>query len=128
MATPPGVKGLTRRRRYQIEHKRKGKFQGIFLRKQRSPSPFIDPTAPKVAKGVTPCPTCGATVVNSVQTRAEGFQCKSCLKADRELLVFAIDTSDGSGSEWLRRSKDTQSIEAAIRPSLIISIGPAKGA
>lgn len=119
---------LTRRRRYQVEHKRKGAFQGIYLRKQKSPTPFIDLKAPKVKKGVTPCPTCGATVINSIQTQAEGFQCKPCLKADRELLVFAIDTSDGSGSEWLRRSRGVQSIEAAIRPSLIISIGSAKGA
>lgn len=128
MAIPLGVKGLTRRRRYRIEHKRKGSFEGIFLRKQKSPTPFIDPKAPTVNKGVTPCPTCGATVVNSIQTRAEGFQCKTCLKADVELLVFAIDTRDGSGSEWLRRSRDAQSIETAIRPSLITSIGPAKGA
>lgn len=121
------IKGLTRRRRYQIEHKRKGSFEGIFLRKQKSPTPFIDPNAPKVSKGEKPCPTCGATVINSIQTSAEGFQCKPCLKADVELLVFAIDTSDGSGSEWLRGGKDSQSHESAIRPSLITSIGPAKG-
>lgn len=128
MAIPAGVKGLTRRRRYRIEHKRKGRFEGIYLRKLRSRPPVINPDEPKIEAGTIPCPTCGRVVEKTIQSRAEGFQCKPCLKADRELLIFAIDTSDGSGSEWLRRAKGQLSIESAIRPSLIISIGPAKGA
>ncbi len=38
---------------------------------------------------------------------------------DGEFWTVAIDTSDGSGSEWLRRAKDAASTVTNLRPSLI---------
>ncbi len=118
-----------RRKRYRIEHKRKGVFEAIFLRKEPSGlHAVIDPDAPPIKKPKTiPCPTCGTDVEETIQTRAEGFQCPPCLKADKEFYVFAIDTSDGSGSEWLRRGKGAQSTESGLRPSLITSIETVTG-
>ena len=125
MAIPP----LTRRRRYRIEHKRKGVFNAIFIRRAWNPAtPVIVPDGPRLSKKPLACGTCGAPVIETVQTRAEGNQCKPCLKVDREFLVFAIDTSDGSGAEWLRRGKGTQGYEAHLRPSLIINVESVKGA
>jgi len=40
--------------------------------------------------------------------------------------VVAIDTSDGSGSEWLRRAAGVQSTESALNPALIESIEEVK--
>lgn len=41
---------------------------------------------------------------------------------DTEFLTVAMDTSDGSGSEWLRRAKNAEATTSNLRPSLLGSI------
>jgi hypothetical protein len=41
---------------------------------------------------------------------------------DTEFWTIAMDTSDGSGSEWLRRAAGAQSTITNIRPSLVESV------
>lgn len=41
---------------------------------------------------------------------------------DVEFLTVAIDTSEGSGSEWLRRAKNAEATTSNLRPSLLESI------
>jgi hypothetical protein len=38
---------------------------------------------------------------------------------DTEFWTVAMDTSDGSGSEWLRRAAGAQATTSNIRPSLV---------
>lgn len=45
---------------------------------------------------------------------------------DEEFLTVAMDTSDGSGSEWLRRAAGAQATTSNIRPSLVTSIEEVK--
>lgn len=45
---------------------------------------------------------------------------------DHEFLTVAIDTSDGTGNEWLRRAKDAEATTTNIRPSLLTSIAEVK--
>lgn len=41
---------------------------------------------------------------------------------DKEVWKVAIDTADGSGSEWLRRVAGATSTQSGIRPSLVESV------
>jgi hypothetical protein len=45
---------------------------------------------------------------------------------DTEFLTVAMDTSDGSGSEWLRRAKGAQATVSNLRPSLLESVEEVK--
>jgi hypothetical protein len=45
---------------------------------------------------------------------------------DSEVWTVAMDTSDGSGSEWLRRAAGAQSTTSNIRPSLVDSVEEVK--
>ncbi|KKM66930.1 hypothetical protein LCGC14_1476200, partial [marine sediment metagenome] len=61
---------LTRKKRYRFRHKRKGTFEGIYLKTEK-----LDADDPQ----------------------------------DKEVLIVAIDTADGTGAEWLRRVKGAMS-------------------
>ena len=41
---------------------------------------------------------------------------------DKEFWTVAIDTSDGSGSEWIRRAKGAAATTTNIRPSLLANV------
>lgn len=43
-------------------------------------------------------------------------------EVDTEFLTVAIDTSSGSGSEWLRRAAKAESTVSNLRPSLLEEI------
>lgn len=45
---------------------------------------------------------------------------------DTEFLTVAMDTSDGSGAEWLRRAAGAQVTTTDLRPSLITKITEVK--
>ncbi len=74
---------LKEKHRYRFQHKRKGKFEGIFLGKEETP-----PGDPQ----------------------------------DTEFWTVAMDTSDGSGSEWLRRTAGAEATISNIRPSLVTKV------
>jgi hypothetical protein len=42
--------------------------------------------------------------------------------ADAEFLTVAMDTSDGSGAEWLRRTVGAEVTVSNLRPSLITGV------
>lgn len=73
---------LVRKKRYRFVHKRKGTFEGIFIKTEKA-------------------------------DKEDEY--------DKEFWQVAMDTSDGSGSEWLRRAAGAASTLSNIRPSLVES-------
>jgi len=45
---------------------------------------------------------------------------------DNEFLTIAMDTSNGTGSEWLRRVKGAEATVSNLRPSLLESVEEVK--